>query len=322
MSDEFQELMEEVYKKIDNSSDRDLIIENLLKETDDAFIQNIIKSLSDEDFEICKREASQRVGEEQQKDKKFKEIIERKWGSALKYSRMFYIMTLENAEFYSKFVSKLGDKETSPKKWRYAAIRQIHGRGLQIYLEILELMLGGFADGAYARWRSMYELVVYAYFIRDCGEDVAKAFCYASESNDEYPDWANVSSQFTSSKGRKYKHVNFSMIEKKVNINEIWDKHYKLACRINHASPQATFKRLGNYPSTDIQNIITVGRTDCGFEIPGEHSVISLFQLSSIFFSLFPDGIVLARVLSLEKWVDIISNEYSMIRDRLFPNKT
>ena len=36
----------------------------------------------------------------------------------------------------------------------------IHGRALQQFLEIIILMKNGFADGAYASWRSVFELII------------------------------------------------------------------------------------------------------------------------------------------------------------------
>lgn len=59
---------------------------------------------------------------------------------------------------------------------KYTALKYIHGRGLQQFLEIITLMKNGFADGAYSRWRSLYELNIIASFISEYGEEIAEAY--------------------------------------------------------------------------------------------------------------------------------------------------
>ena len=48
----------------------------------------------------------------------------------------------------------------------------------------------GFADGAYARWRSLYELCVYADFIKHQGEQIAKQYIEQSETDESNCRWA------------------------------------------------------------------------------------------------------------------------------------
>jgi hypothetical protein len=49
-------------------------------------------------------------------------------------------------------------------------------RGCQIGWEISRLMTGGFADGAYARWRTLHELAVVSAFLTKHGETAAERF--------------------------------------------------------------------------------------------------------------------------------------------------
>lgn len=59
-------------------------------------------------------------------------------------------------------------------------MQHIQGRALQQFIEIITLMKNGFADGAYARWRSMYEIAIVSAFITEKGEAVAEAFIQSS----------------------------------------------------------------------------------------------------------------------------------------------
>lgn len=85
---------------------------------------------------------------------------------------------------------------------------------MQEFLEIITLMKNGFADGAYARWRSMYELSIISSFIIQYGENVAKKFYEASETDDRY-EWARESKIFSTKK----KHITFNDIQKACDIN-------------------------------------------------------------------------------------------------------
>jgi len=56
------------------------------------------------------------------------------------------------------------------------AIRRIYGRGCHLATEICHLLRGGYADGAEARWRTLYELEVISKFICIAGDDTAERY--------------------------------------------------------------------------------------------------------------------------------------------------
>ena len=76
----------------------------------------------------------------------------------IKKSEMMYIIVTEAIEDYRKIFDEMPDESKRELQYRYLAISQLHGRACQQYLEVLCLLKSGFADGAFARWRSMYEL--------------------------------------------------------------------------------------------------------------------------------------------------------------------
>lgn len=235
----FQDLLQKELDRCKNEEEQKKMLKKLEGANFDRLVQNVIKSIAKTDLKICKAEMFERVCSERLFSNEFKVRQEQKWNKPLATSEMLYIMVLEAAEYYVEYISRATDEERRQKANTYWALRNIHGRGMQIYLEILELMKGGFADGAYARWRSLYELTVYGSFIFEQGEEVAKAFCEASESEEEYPNWAKTSGLFKNAKGKEIKNLNFRMIEEKTNLNTAaWNRQYKLACKIAHASPK------------------------------------------------------------------------------------
>ena len=56
-------------------------------------------------------------------------------------------------------------------------------------------MKNGFADGAYSRWRSLYELNIIASFISKYGEEVAEAYISSHNTEDRY-EWARACGEF------------------------------------------------------------------------------------------------------------------------------
>lgn len=55
----------------------------------------------------------------------------------------------------------------------FEAMTYLHAKALLVTSEIICLLKGGFADGALARWRTLYENNVIAYLIRQEGQDLA-----------------------------------------------------------------------------------------------------------------------------------------------------
>jgi hypothetical protein len=254
------------------------------------------------------------IMQEQRNAAQFMVHNEQIWQSGFVASDMMYLMVLEAAESYSKLFDELSDDKKREIQYRYIVLKELHGRALQEFLEILWLLKGGFADGAYARWRSMYELSVVAEFITQNGEVVAKAYYEESYTDRREYEWAKVVPCFAD------KHsITFNMIQQKCKeLEETWGSQYRLSNKVLHAAPQGTFDRLGK-PSDF--NIVAVGRSDYCIEMPAINSAISLAIISTNFFTLFPscDGAIYANVIA--KWVDTIREYYTDIARNCFKSK-
>ena len=154
-------------------------------------------------------------------------------------------------------------------------------------------MKNGFADGAYARWRSIYELSVIAEFISKNDEDVAKAYCEAANTEDDYHDWAKAAPFFANNR-----HVSFDNIKRKCTAqNDVWRGQYKLSNKVVHASPQGTFGRLANGPG--FEHFIPVRHSDYGLAMPAVNSAISHSYISTYFFNSIPFGIGLVIIQTI-----------------------
>ena len=230
------------------------------------------------------------------------------WQKGFVASEMMYLIVLDAAESYKGIFNELPDEQKQEYQYRHTVICQLHGRACQQYLEILCLLKNGFADGAFARWRSMYELCVVAQFIKQNNEIVAKAYYGESFHNNttEYR-WARKAPRFAQSKDAIRFH---DLLDACEPIIARWKKQYGLSNKTVHASPQGTFARLGKPQDLDI---VAVGPSDYGLAMPAINSAIMLAIISSIYFELLHsgDGKVYAKVAA--SWVDKIREVYSEI---------
>ncbi len=305
-----------VEKKIEDGEDKNKIIEFLNSQEISKIGVEIIKIVSDLSIETIETIMYEKVFEERAYTNEFLAKQEQKWGKAFVASEAMYICVLESAETYTKYVSEL-IKERDEEISVFNAIMSIHARACQEYKEILCLNRHGFADGAYARWRSMYELSIISEFIIKNGNEVARAFLEAADTEDRY-EWARVANSFKSLPNKKY--ITFSMIQKECQFSTPeWRNEYNLANQLVHASPQGTIYRLGN--NFDDNNTLSVGHSDYGMTIPAIQSAISLASITSDFFSIFEHGDTLNAMLTFNKWIRKIEEYYVESEKNCFNNE-
>ncbi|WP_346889383.1 DUF5677 domain-containing protein [Clostridium sp. UBA1056] len=306
-------VVKESLEKAESIEEASEIIKKVEKIDLTNFFKKSYSELADSTLNYMKETMYEEVMFFRTEEQEFLSRQENSWCRAFVASEAMYIMVLQSAESYVKYVNELGEDLKCKKAYTFNAMLYIHGRALQEYLEIITLMKNGFADGAYARWRSMYELTVISSFITEYGEEVARAYIEAYDTENRY-EWARSSGIFSISK----KYISFNDIQKSCNINTVvWRKQYDLANKIIHASSQGTFSRLGNMGSN---NVIAVGRSDYGITTPGEHSAISLAQITTMFYGIFPYGDGVVAMKYINGWIDVVREMYFKTHDEIFPN--
>lgn len=288
---------EEIVKRIENRTEP--AVEAMLKEA----VKDMSNFMHEHMYEAARELEAQ--------DAEFLAHQEQKWGKCFVASRTMYIMATESAQLFSEYVAEeITGADFQEKQFTFLALQHIHGRACQEFLEILTLMKEGFADGAYARWRSMYELCCIADFIKEHGELIAKQYYDHSEIEGRSYDWTKG---VNDNDGKPVK--TFAQVQKMCNVDQKWKDQYDLGCLVTHASPQGTFGRMANGCST---GMIPVGRSDYGITTPAEHSAIALSWVTSIYLSLFPSLDGAAHIGVLNNWVDIIRELYFSTHDLVF----
>jgi|AKZA01.1.fsa_nt_gi hypothetical protein len=313
LHDTFMKLLEEQLEKAESQEEADEIVKKFEKINLDKIFVDMFETMANDTTHYMRDTMHEQVMLFRADEQEFLARQEQKWCRAFVASESMYIMILEAAEAYVEATNKLPQDELRKKYYTFTAMLHIHGRALQQFLEIITLMKNGFADGAYARWRSMYELAIISSFITEHGEIVAEAFIKSSETEDRY-EWARASGVFPAQK----KYISFNDIQKSCDIdNTVWRQQYDLANKTVHASPQGTFKRLSNAGGIDI---IPVGRSDYGITTPAEHSAISLAQITIMFFAIHSAGDSTLAMKYIHNWLDVIREEYFKTHDSVFPD--
>lgn len=233
------------------------------------------------------------------------------WGEGFAASKTMYIMAVEAAQMHLEHIEDDIDKvEVQESQYKLFSLVSLHGRACQIFLEILELMKGGFADGAYARWRSMFELCCIAQMIYNNDEAVSKQYFEQSETEEKSYAWLKG---VLDASGKKIKH--FSQIMELCDVDPTWKRQYNLGCLSIHASPQGTFKRLSVYKSG---NLIPAGRSDYGITTPAEHSALSLQWITSLLLGIFPNLDSIATSNTIHEWSLHLREIYFRANDNVF----
>lgn len=102
--------------------------------------------------------------------RKFEQRLFSSWENPLNILETVLMIVEESGE---EFCSNLEDDFLNDNELLVSVLVHFHARACQLGKEILKLLKGGFAEGAFARWRTLHEIVVISFFIKDHGNEMA-----------------------------------------------------------------------------------------------------------------------------------------------------
>lgn len=185
-----------------------------------------------------------------------------------------------------------------------------HAHACRITGEIILLLKGGYPDGALARWRSLFEILITCLVVNKYGNEAAEDYirhgCIkAIEGMEEYQKTSeemNVQpyedDEITSALdlkeylagGEKYfhwarKYTGVSKLEKlREHVGyEKWSHNYKLASRNVHADFRSMRSLFAMGKAA--QDMLLVGPSNGGMVEPAHMTAITLTQITSVFLS-------------------------------------
>lgn len=281
----------------------------------EAIIQRNIDSYVNNIFEELDKSKQRMLADYRIQESQFVSSQISKWKDCFDYSDLLYIMILDFYSSYKNYIdNRVSEDIKESKKYTFACLHTLHGRACQIYQEILCLLKNGFPDAAFARWRTMYEVCCIAEFIKNNGENVAKAYYY---DNSQKNLWAKEADCFKNHKKLNGR-IAFSNIEKHCEFTKKgWNDIYKLSCLAIHANPQGTFTRA-TAPHVD-SNLILVGRVGGSIAFLATRAAFTLRIITSFFFNLFYSADSISYVFTINKFSDKIYEMYLEADKTLFP---
>ena len=234
------------------------------------------------------------------------------WKEPLDLLELFLLTTIDVG---GNFNHKYRPEAAKNNDFVFEALTRLHGRACQVGHEILTLLKSGYADGANARWRTLHEIVVISYLIKEHGSDMAERYLLYDriESFQSISDYFHdtklyekhkailgdglpsqdemeriertkneLCTRFGNGYSRPYGWVDgsrgwtFKELESKVGIDHL-RPYYKMANISIHAGPKGVRFSLGS-PNN---NIIPVGASNMGLADPGMNTVISLLNMNA-----------------------------------------
>jgi hypothetical protein len=236
--------------------------------------------------------------------KYFKKNLIKRWGEAFDKLELFIMYNLEYGEIVLESV-----RNNKKNDLIFETLLKLHARACQISYEILELLSGGFADGSFARWRSLYEISIISNFLLDKPNDLCQRYLdyYFIESYNEMKEyqknWEKLNQEpLTNEEIQEHeKNIfeiknkygadflkpygwlgsylpkdkwNFAGIEETTDLKHL-RSYYKFANNYVHSGAKGFIYKLGMFNQ---ESIMLAGPSNYGFADPAQYTALSLFH--------------------------------------------
>ncbi|MFI5330277.1 MAG: DUF5677 domain-containing protein [Desulfobaccales bacterium] len=304
------------------------IVDKNITERIEKAIPKILDDLSPRILNRLKRDVNIILKSNLKERKALETTIFKQWEKALNLLQIFINIAIEAG---NGFISESKDNAIKEIDYVFEVLARLHARACQVASEILVLLKSGFADGAHARWRSLHEIAVIAYFISSNSSEVAERYilheaiesykaakCYQNyckqigyepltdeEFNNLILEKDDLIKRFGEAYKNEYgwaeivlnkKRPSFRDIEEYVGL-EHFRPFYKMASDNIHANPKGVFFKLGLYP-TDPE-ILLAGPSNLGLAEPGRGTALSLLQvtISLLTSRTTIDGLIVGDIL-------------------------
>ncbi len=300
------ELTDEDTKKIEEDYNR--FIKESLPEIIKNSLQDGAKSLAKE---LEKRWPEQKV-EERNSIRHFRDRLDLRWAKGLDPLQM---MLIASREVGQEFAEKLARSKAKKGIVKREVIMALHMRACQTTMEILTLLENGLSDGAYARWRTLYEISVVALVIDLFGDVIAERYLahdvvsmresiinefkhdeqnydpatLKGEAKEIEDEFQSLVEEFGKSFAGPYgwvahcfgmKRPRFQDLEEAIDWNAL-PPNYKWSSYKVHAGVAGTVRSLGSFGG---QPVIHAGASNAGLETPAINTAYSLMQVTSLVF--------------------------------------
>ncbi|MBO0931872.1 DUF5677 domain-containing protein [Fibrella aquatilis] len=314
-----EEELEIIVQQIENS------IPSLLNESVDIASEELTSSL--------KKDAPRMLKQHKRIELNFQKKIASIWGKSLDLLETLLVIAVEAGDNINDC---LRDEASKNQDYVFDVVARLHARSCQIGYEILTLLRAGYADGAHARWRSLHELIVVAYYISDQGQETAKRYLLhevvdrnkATKMYQEHflalgvlpvdekeledlkqsekdvitevafddNDAKFYKKEYGWASSEEHRDPKFVDIAKKSGFLHM-SPYYKWASHNIHAGPMRFHTSLGLLGIED--DVLSTGPSTQGLTIPGHSTAVAIMQITTLFlnFENTVDNVALCKVL-------------------------
>lgn len=228
--------------------------------------------------------------------KDFYEKYNRKWEAGLLRSQILW--------FICKDLLETTEKIEHPT-YLHKSLRQLYIRACQVYYEVYVLVCSGLADGAWARWRTLYELAILAEFIAENGEEAAKGYFDSANDGNTYYEWARGLSCYADYNPKDQ--ITFSSLVKRCkNMKRRWKHVYQTASVTVHACAKGTFYSFAG----DGAECAGAGPQLYGSDNPAILAAESIAICSQSYLDLFSDLNICTYKETIFKWTKELKECY------------
>lgn len=272
----------------------------------DRFFKSHMEELSDKLLVDLERGAKRDMRKIVRFRKGFERRLKSRWKVPLEmlYTDIERCLT-EGKAFNDKFRNQAVDE----RDYVFEALTRLHGKAVQLSFEILALLENGCADGAFARWRTLYETSIFALLIEENGQETAERYLnylfveeyhfqeemrqFESEMDDQLPPLKEKVDQLSEKYGKEFRSKKYGWLAHLFNSDErnmrTFQKRvkmgyaselYKSACANVHSGPDSLYKSLGFLEDSQTQHLIVSGPSNYGLALPGQMTAASLAQVT------------------------------------------
>ncbi len=319
---------------------------NKIPEVVQEVISKTIPESADVLLKELKSKSSQMLKERRRYGQGFEKRLFQRWKKPIDLLETFLVIALEaGAEFNKEY----RDEASKTNNYKFDVLTRLHARGCQIGSEILSLLKHGFADGAYARWRTLHEIACVSFFIWEHGQDAAKRFLqyeiivsyrqalayqkhcrelgYEPLSEKELAEIKKARASICKIYGKDFrqeypygwiskkilKKRSFTEIEKHVKLDKL-RPYYNMACYNIHSGPKGILFKLGLIQDRSKRELLLAGPSNFGLADPGQSAAISLCQITTCLLSTKPTMMGLITIRAMQNLVPEICEAFCEIQ--------
>ena len=239
----------------------------------------------------------------------FESRLRRRWRTPLDLLELYIAIATDAG---SNFNRQFRNEAARTNNTSFEALTRLHARACQISSEVLVLLRAGYADGAHARWRSIHEISIVSYMIKQHGDTLAERYLlhdtiqryklaclhqsYKARIGDELASQNEIDHlrsernslicRFGNSFKEDYGWAADAVGRQRPSIRDLechvsldhMRPYYRMASDNVHANAHGSYFRLGLRQHKN--DVLLAGPSNMGLADPGHSTAISLGQIT------------------------------------------